>query len=67
MNIATLNKQHKLAKRYALALYKLKDKELLDDFRKNIIQSKKSDFRMETLPDIYFLHNIPPTNISCTI
>ena len=31
MNIATLNKQHKLAKRYALALYKLHDNELLDN------------------------------------
>ncbi len=28
MNIATLNKQHKLAKRYALALYKLRDDDL---------------------------------------
>lgn len=31
MNIATLNKQHKLAKRYALALYKLRDKHILED------------------------------------
>lgn len=31
MNIATLNKQHKIAKRYALALYKLRDNELLDN------------------------------------
>ncbi len=31
MNVAILNKQHKLAKRYALALYKLRDNELLDN------------------------------------